>query len=276
MITPAMLGIKDWTSETWTAIAAVVALVQPWLISVLRRFFKRGTIDIYETPIAEFGLSALGATVGLTGTLRSRHRDMFIQNISVTIRTNGAIRPFHWIAFRIPKISVDTTAGQSSEVSAEDPYSFMIRMLEPHRFNVLFTDTGLLQNAQAKVQKLKQEWLDRIQDIEVPELPLDPNVQRNLIKKLRKAHEGFSTTQTYRDTLTFLEEAFPWIAGTHELTMHITTARPDRNYKKTWKVPLSEEQIENLRNNVSFALEEAMGLPLVPGVYNFVLAPLEG
>jgi len=253
---------------------AFAALIQPWLVTVWRKVFKRGKVDIYETPTAEICFSALGATIGLTGTLRSRDRDMFIQSARLTLGKNGTTRNFHWFAFRVPKISVGTTAGQSAEISMDAPYSFMILMLEPHRFNILFSDTALIQEAQPKVEKLKQEWIPSIQSVEVPELPLDPSVQRNLIKKLRRAHVGFSTTGKYRETLTFLEKAFPWEAGTYELTLHISTARPDRNHKKTWKVTLSELEVANLRNNISFALEEALGLPLMPGVYTFIQTPL--
>jgi hypothetical protein len=95
------------------------------------------------------------------------------------------------------------------------PYSFMIRMVEPHRFNILFSDTTLIQ-----------------------------------------------------------EDIFPWQAGTYDLTLHISTARPDRTYRRTWKVTFSELEIANLRNNISFALEETLGLPLVPGVYSFIQTPL--
>ncbi|MDX6446366.1 MAG: hypothetical protein QOH71_3440 [Blastocatellia bacterium] len=272
-----MLGIRHWSTDTWTAIAAIVAfaaLIQPWLVTVWKKTFKRGTIDIYETPTAEICFSALGATIGLTGTLRSRDRDMFIQMARLTFGKNGTTRHFHWTAFRTPKISVGTTAGQSAEVSMDAPYSFMILMLEPHRFNIMFSDTRLLQEAQPKVEKLRQEWIASIQSIEVPELPLDPSVQRNLIKKLRRAHVDFSKRGNYQETLTFLEDVFPWKAGTYDLTLHIITARPDRTYRRTWKVTFSELEIANLRNNISFALEEALGLPLVPGVYSFIQTPL--
>ncbi|MGZ8847676.1 MAG: hypothetical protein ACXW3C_14550 [Pyrinomonadaceae bacterium] len=155
------------------------------------------------------------------------------------------------------------------------PYSFMILLLEPHRFNILFSETALNQKAQPKVEKLKQEWIANVQNIELPELPLDPNVQRSLIKKLRRAHESFSVTDQYRATHNFLEEIFPWQPGTYELTLNIRTARPNRTYKKAWRVSFTAEEIANLRNNISFALEEALGLPLVPSVYSFIQTPLD-
>ena len=134
---------------------AFAALIQPWLVTVWRKVFKRGKVDIYETPTAEICFSALGATIGLTGTLRSRDRDMFIQSARLTLGKNGTTRNFNWFAFRVPKISVGTTAGQSAEISMDAPYSFMILMLEPHRFNILFSDIALIQEAQPKVEKLK-------------------------------------------------------------------------------------------------------------------------
>ncbi len=269
-----MLGITDWTTDTWTAIVAFAALIQPWIVTVWKKVFQRGTVDIYETPIAEIGFSTFGATIGLSGTLRSRQRDMFIQNTWLTLRDQTTKRQFHWTAFRVPKISVGTTGSQTQEVSLDPPYSFMILLLEPHRLNILFSDTALLQEAQPRVEKLKQEWIASVQSIELPELPFDSNVQRNLTKKLRRAHERFSTTDNYRATLDFLEEVFPWAAGTFELTLHVRTARPNRTYKRAWKISFTEQEIANLRNNISFTLEEALGLPLMPGVYTFIPSPL--
>lgn len=73
-----MLDFRNWSTETWTALATVlafVALIQPWLLGAWRRLYKRGTVDIHETGKIEIGYSGFGATVGIMGTLRARDCD---------------------------------------------------------------------------------------------------------------------------------------------------------------------------------------------------------
>src|SRR5712692_9330241 len=125
-----MLDIRSWTSDTWAAIAAVVAfaaLVQPWIIGAWRRFVRRGTVDIYETGTIEVGFSAFGPSIGLMGTLRSRDRDMFVQSATLTVvkKDTAISHKFEWILFRNPKTVIGPAVGQSAEVAVEAPSSFM-------------------------------------------------------------------------------------------------------------------------------------------------------
>ena len=70
--------IEYWKIETWTAIVAVIALVQPWVVALYRRVLRSGRLEIYETGLPEIGYSLWGATIALYGTLRSRDRECLL------------------------------------------------------------------------------------------------------------------------------------------------------------------------------------------------------
>src|SRR5438552_10322360 len=95
--------LKGWGS----LIVAVVALIQPWVIALWRRFFRPGTIDIHETGTIEVGYSGFGPTIGLRGTLRAVHRDQFVRDIQVAIAKvkDGSKHSFEWVVFRAEKLT---------------------------------------------------------------------------------------------------------------------------------------------------------------------------
>lgn len=273
-----LLAIRNWTTDTWTAIAAIVAfiaLIQPWLLGLWRKVFRRGTVDIHETSKIEIGFSGYGPTIGLMGTFRSLHKDMFVQWLKLRLVRDGAVREFEWKAFRNPKLTFGTTGGQSAEVSFDAPFSFMVTPLQPHRFNVFFSDEGSVQPALPVVQKMQQEWFSRIQRLGLPKLDPHMLTQPEVIKKLRRAFSEQSASETYEDASALLNKLNYWQAGRYQMTMFVQTARPNKTIRKTWSFTLPETELEKLQNNVNSILEELCGLPLSGGEYGFIYVPYD-
>jgi hypothetical protein len=262
-----MFGIRNWTSDTWTAVAAVVAflaLVQPWFIAIWRRFFRRGTIDIYENGRIEIGFSAFGPSIGLMGTLRSRNRDMFVQAATLNLikRDSRFHHKYEWILFRNPKMVFGTS--QSSEVSVEAPSSFMILMTQPFRYNIAFYDVALFQTLQPITEKFKQDFLtyiDQKTDLNIHAQALDENAREKLTRQLRFAHNKFRETGTYQNAVNSFAASFYWEAGTYDIELLVHAARPHKTVSKSWSFSLSPAEIENLRSNVPSVFEEIVGLP---------------
>jgi hypothetical protein len=272
----------NWTREDWTLAVAILALVLPWIVGLYKRLFRSGTVDIYETGMLEIGYSGFGATIGVMGTLRSRDRDMFIQRVFLTLTSpaGGAPQKFEWSAFRTTKTVLGQTGtiigqvGQTGEVSVDVPASFMISAIQPHRYNIIFSDTRLFQQMQSMLQNLVRSWRPFVQ-ANVGEIggATDPQAQRKLLQAVNRAYDKFSNTPEYVAALAEIERLFFWIPGVYKLTIHIDTARPSRHYSKTWAFTLSELDVNNLKQNYSAILDEACGLPLSTGQYNFVYAP---
>jgi hypothetical protein len=272
-----MLGIKDWTSDTWTAVATIVAfaaLVQPWLAAAWRRFFKAGTVDIYETGTFEIGFSAFGMTVAVTGTLRSRDRDMFIPAITVNLVKNGATKPrrFEWAGFRNAKALFATTAGQSAEVSLEAPAGFMVSTAQPYRYNIIFTEPKTTDQLRPIFETFRKAWLDYFPNhsrLDLNAIASDPSAQTKVLNEMRRVYQEFSATEPYGNAFDSLNQLLVWEAGTYELVFQVHTAGPIRNYAETWTFSLTEDEVNSLRNNVSSILEEVVQLPLTAGFYFF-------
>src|SRR5207253_5016876 len=87
---------------------AVLALIQPWIIWLYRKYGRGGDIDVHHTGNVEVGFSALGATVGLQGTLRAADRDFFVSSMTLEVlrEADGSRHTLEWGAFRPPAVVV--------------------------------------------------------------------------------------------------------------------------------------------------------------------------
>ena len=271
------LSIREWTTDTWTAIAAIVAfiaLIQPWVLGLLRWVFRRGTVDIHETGNIEIGFSGYGHTIGLTGTLRALHKDMFILGVKLQlVRPDGLVRVFEWKAFRNPKLTIGTTGGQAAEISFDAPTSFMVTPLQPQKFNILFADEQSLISALPVAQMLQQEWLARIQKFGIPKLNPQLLAQPEVSNKLRHSFVQQANSETYRSLAELLTSLNYWRAGKYKLTMLVQTTRPNKTITKTWFFTLPQSELEKLESNVNSIVEDVCGMPLSMGDFSFVSVP---
>lgn len=270
--------IWEWTREDWTLVVAVAALILPVLVALFKRFFRAGAVDIYETGMLEIGYSGFGATIGVLGTLRSRDRDMFIQNAYLTLipPAGGSPQRFDWATFRTAKTILGQTGtitgqvGQTGEVSFDVPASFLISAIQPHRYNIVFVNTTLLQQLRPTFQSLVQAWLPFAQAV-IGDTPsaLNSQAQQKLQQSFKRAYDKFADGPEYGEALGVIDRLFFWVPGTYRLTLHVNTARPSRHYSKTWSFTLQEAEVNNLRLNSSAILDELCGLPLSIGQYQF-------
>lgn len=272
-----LVGISEWTSDTWTAIAAIVAfaaLVQPWLLALWRRIFRHGTVDIHETGIIEIGFSGYGHTIGLVGILRALHKEMFVLWIRVQLlqRTDGTVRVFGWKIFRNAKLTIGTTAGQSAEVSFEIPAGLLVTPLQPHKFNILFADESSLEAALPMVRKLQQEWLEQLLKLGVPRIDQRLITQPQVFNRVRKSYEQLSNSETFKSLAALLSSLNYWKAGEYELTMTLQTTRPNTIISKSWPFTLPDSELQKLQPNIGSIMEEICGMPLSTGEYSFASA----
>src|SRR2546428_9072098 len=75
---------------------SIFAILQVWIYGVWKRYFRRGIIEVYETGLIEIGYSLFGPTIGLNGTLRALHHDVFIRTIELTVtrESDGATHSY--------------------------------------------------------------------------------------------------------------------------------------------------------------------------------------
>jgi hypothetical protein len=253
--------LKEWGS----LIIAIVALIQPWAMSIWRKYIRRGTIDIHETFSIEVGFSSLGATLGLFGTLRAMHKDQFVRSIElvVTKTKDSSKHLFQWGFFRPPQVSL----GTKQDVSLELPSGFMLTTTEPRRYNILFYDTALQAEMRPHIEKVSKEWYRVLTETDggrLFRLDSDP-MSRSM--QLEDAYSTFSKAQVCVQEYTALDRLCYWEPGQYELEMRVNTARPERTFSKKWTFGLSESEKERLRLNVVGVVQEVCGR--TSGPYNF-------
>lgn len=142
----------DWGSLT----VALIALVQPWAIALYKRLRHKGSIDIHETGFIEVGFSNHGHTLGLLGTLRGSHQDVFISRIQLIIsrEKDQATQTFGWRAFR----GNTSTLGKEEEVTVEAAGSFLVTPTAPHKYSIFFVSEGFAAEHGAAANAVIEEW----------------------------------------------------------------------------------------------------------------------
>src|SRR5215217_1191950 len=258
--------ISYWRIETWTLIVAVVALTQPWLISLYKRIVKAGKIDIYETASPEIGFSAFGPTIGLFGTLRSHQRELFIRIVELEVLRIGDPSPrrFDWIAFR----SLTTVLGRpTNELEVTLPASFMINPSQPHSYNILFSDPEIRAIIQTVLIPLKEKWANYLISLAKTKGVLARPSDRQQAELMKIAHEAFTdfaSDGAYSEALMSLKALIPWQVGHYAVTIRIETAEPTRVYRKSWYFQLTEADQNNLKLNAEKTLQEVCLETTVP------------
>jgi len=262
-------NMKYWRIETWSLIVAAVALMQPWIVSWL----KVGKVEIYETGLPEIGYSSYGATIGLYGTLRSHERDLFIRSadLEVTRLSDNSSRKFDWIAFR----PLTTIVGRVlSELEVTLPSGFMLLTSQPHQYNIMFSDPVLREEIQTILRIVQDKWLATLKASstisELVSKPQEPEKLRILLAQAAQpVFSAFARTPDYASAESALRSLAFWDQGTYKITLRVQIATPDRAYKKSWIIELSEADKEGLALNSSKILQELCTESLVPHYFAF-------
>ena len=225
----------DWLTSDAKAVIALIALAQPWVISLVKRYWRPGTIDVYPTGTVEVGFSAFGATLGVQGTIRAVDRELFVSSMDLeTVRLSDSSRhKLEWGAFRPPAALLNP-----SKDPIEVPAGFMLQPAAPRRFNIMFFDTELQAVIKEALNPFERTWYDKIRDDNVA--PDDGKAYYN---------GKFKDQPIVLTTYTVIDRAVYWQKGDYSLTLRIHTARPDRMFETKLHFSLSENDAESLRRN---------------------------
>jgi hypothetical protein len=250
--------------EKWAPIVAPLALIQPWLIALAKKLLFKGRIDAYEAAWVEVGFSGFGPTIGMMGTLRAIHRDQFVRQIDLTLirLKDGATHSFNWIGFRAERLS----SSSGPELNFELAAGFLVATTQPHRYNILFVDSGSQSDMRPYLDNLQKAW-------EPPQLAValgagqpnpSPLVERLLqlpeAERLPRLYEEFSQGKAHVDAFSAINRILYWEPGDYTIQMNIRTARPDRTFSKRWTVRLTTDDSERLRLNTLGILRGALGM----------------
>ena len=235
----------------WIAIVATISLVQPWIIALWKKFWRRGKLEIYESGNIEISYGPFGPVLSLYGTMRSLHRDIFVKSIDLQIirEKDKSQHTFQWLAFR-PLLS---ELSSQQHISSEIPYSFLVSSTSPHRYNIVFADLDLYNEIKPQNDKYISEWFKLVERVK-EKLPFTEGV--NIPPEAIKEIENFRQSQIRIATYELLERKCYWEPGVYTLFFNVRTSKGNKTYTKKYCFTLNEEHCKNLKLNVITILEE--------------------
>ena len=238
---PPPAGIPEFLKGWGSLIIATIALIQPWVFAIWKRFFRSGVVDVYPSHNIEIGYSALGPTIGLTGTLRAVHRDQFVEGMQVVLTKlkDQSRHTFDWVLVRAGKIYV-TGQRQREEMTAELVSGFMITTTQPRPYNILFQDASTQSEMNRHMVAVQGDWLKIVS-------AADPNETQTNLEVLYNEFmsKGGIVTASY----TALDRLMYWEPGTYSLEIIIHTTRPDLSFSEQWLFDLTQDDIDTVSVN---------------------------
>lgn len=254
---------------TWgTLIVAVFALVQPWLVAVWKRLFRRLQVDVYESGAIEVGFSSFGPTIGLYGTLRARHGDAFIRSIELQLirEKDNARHQLRWGVFR------SSAFGSQQQRTFQTCVSFLLTKDSATPYDIQFWDLDVQSEQRPLLEALRSAWAEAVMAAgghQLLQAGADfAAIADELRQATRQLYGDFSQRQIHIDTFAALQRLCYWEPGWFTLELTVRTARPNGTFPHCLRFQLTAEQVSLLRINPVLVLQEACGQ--LVGTYNFV------
>lgn len=247
-------------------IIAVTALVQPWLIALWKKFFRSPKIEIYPSGNLEIGYSDYGPTIGLHGTLRAPHGDVFVKSIRLKVRrvqTNEE-HWFAWAVFRSPVITFNPSESQPMEL----PAGFIVSQTQPHRYNIVFHDPDIQSEMRPYLEKLAPLAFSIVHKY-------DLNFAKgtmNWAELYDKAHDEYAKSLDVTDAYGRLNMLYYWKMGKYEIEAHIDTNKKDSHFIKRLPFQLTEQDAERLCRNAVVVTENPFRIVAGEQFWNFNFA----
>lgn len=249
-------SITDFLKTYGTLMLATYGVIQVWLIALWKRLFRNGTLTVFKTGQIELGYSNYGPTIALSGTLRAEHKDVFVSEISIGLvkERDSSVHKFEWAAFR----SIQLPLYANDKVSIELPSSFNVRVHQPHRYHIFFSDRTVQAELSPMLNQVRTDW-QRYVAGRYEELLSAPQLgQSSPDVLLRQWHDAdFSrSSESYNRAWDMLQRKNYWESGNYTLTLLMKTSPGKKEYQQKWSFTINNAQSEDLRLNSIATLQE--------------------
>lgn len=213
---------------------ALIALVQPWIISLWKCFFRKLKVSFLPTSSIKLFYNRSGAYIDLDGVIKAENKAAIIEKISVKVirQTDKAELFLEWSVFLSPL--VQSFAGntlQSNEIA--HPFAINKDSLYPAFIEFASSDYNLNNILKQKYDDLN----DAVQSI----------VSDN--KPYLQAKAELQDLEKYKELREILLEFFYWKAANYTIELFIKYG--DNEIKKNkYKFDLSQEESDKLKQNI--------------------------
>lgn len=235
---------KTFIEKFGAIIIATVALIQPWIIYLWRKYLLKPKLDFFETGKIEIGFSSFASTIGFNGTIRVKNRDTFISKINLEVKKHKdfSVHNFEWAVFRDTKLNI----GNSNSTSFELPYGLLLKKESPQRVNIQFHDLKQQSDLRESHDRLIKAWNDYA-DEEYPYEERKDDSDFN--HKIALVFEKFSKQQQFIKTYEEFKSEFYWEKSKYDLKITLTSSDNSTDYSVNYQFELSEEDCERIKLN---------------------------
>lgn len=226
-------------------IIAVIALIQPWFISIWKKYFKSGKIEFFKTGKLEIGFNSFASTIGINGTLRGINKDLYISKIhlELTKKKDSSKHYFDWAIFRDTKLKI----SGNKDIEVELPYGILLSTNSPQRINIQFHD--LIQ--QGIISLPYEEMIAHWDAFLNSKFPIQERTfSDDDLPRIVSIYQEFTKTKEQTDTYTRIIRELYWEESDYQLTFIIETSNPIKRFLYNFEFHLTDAECEKLRLNV--------------------------
>jgi hypothetical protein len=247
--------------EWWAIIISIAALTQslwlPWLKSALWPH----KVEIFEAILPDVNFGVAGSAIGLCGALVSRNIDSLVSEMTVNAKRlgDGAKCTFRALFNRA---RVLTMAGDNFNVTFWNV--LQLPADEPKPYDVTFANEEAREAFKTANETFRSNWLQRVVQQIAP--PFDDSIPDNA-KRLAAANQMIfkdpKNSQFIDAALSEYLRLFYWVAGTYRITLQIVVDGTKRPFEKTWKITITADMEQKLRENARRMVATVCLQPLV-------------
>ena len=227
----------------------------------LGKFFKKEHLRNHLLGSIEIGYTQYGPTIGLSGTLTTVEKVVFINNITILVKrlSDGATSQFNWFAFRPHRFSANRDLG----VELKMPSKFLVSPATPYAYNILFSDQNQYSAMNPTIKMIKNRW----------EETLEKFCQSPGNFDIFKVFENFLKEERMANYYSQLVDFCYWEEGAHAISILFISKENQPLLEMQKSFTLSVKDVQDLRRNAGMIIADICKQMDI--TYSLVQAPLK-
>lgn len=255
-------------SINWSGIVSIIALLQVWAIALWKKYVRKGRILLYEAGNIEISFSIWGPSIAILGTLRAINKDVFVDNITMTITRlrDNAQQSFAWKAFRSPLLSI---TGRD-DIKVEAANSILIRQDNPYKYHIFFASDSFANDYRSDVRPYTELWENFIKSKlteSAAGAPWKAQTTTNNPADVDKLFGDFLREALPSQIWARINNTFFWHAGDYRVDMVVSWGEPQEKLARLWQFSIDQKEESDLRLNIIACMREIIK---VPHFYNYI------
>jgi hypothetical protein len=250
----------DW-AKTVAIVISFVALAQPWVIALYKKYWRRRALVIVPSGRLEVAFSLpFASNLTIKGSIYSKNRASLIRtmNVSVQHEQTDYTRELKAHLLRDPKL---TFGSNVMTASAEMAGAIHIDEDEIASFYITFIDYNDFNGFELTAPRTYKKWEDfmapRLLDY-IKKIGPRPTDQEKAIAYetaaqpfIETSFSEFLNTAPAQAIANELRALFHWPEGTYRMTLSCEVQDDRHRYAETWRFSMDPLQVGNLQNNVT-------------------------